>query len=196
MPRVYETTVASILGKVRTLVQDKTQPYRAADSEIIGWINDCIKTVVSLVPQLFIASGSHVCTDGYRQTIINTRAHAVVDVIGVPVADLATLTQFYPGWQAATHGAIQNWMRPVNEPLSFYTYPPSDAGQDLTISFVEVPEDLTSSADFIPLPESYAPAIVSYCVAMVEAKDDESIDTNRAQQSMTDFVGRIRGVGA
>ena len=192
--RTYEVTAQAVIDKVRTLTQDKSAPYRTPDAEILGWLNDCIKTVVALVPQLFTAMGTHTCASGFRQTLSNARAHSLVDVVGVPLADLQTLTQFAPGWQTAAAGAIQNWMRPVNEPLSFYCYPPSAEGQALTIMFVEVPIDLTDGADQIPLPESYEPAIVGYCTSMVEAKDDESVDSARSQQFMADFIGRIKGV--
>lgn len=191
--RIYEVVAQTVITKVRRLTQDESQPYRNADDEILGWINDCIKTVVSLIPQLFLVTGSHVCSSGFRQVLANARAHSFADVVGVPIADLATLTQYAPGWQTAATGTIQNWMRPANEPLSFYCYPPSAEGQSLTISFVEVPFDLTSVDDQIPLPESYEPAVTGYCVSMVEAKDDESVDSNRSQQFMAEFIGRIKG---
>lgn len=190
--RSYEVTAQNIITKVRRLTQDEAAPYRNSDSELLGWLNDAIKTVVSLVPQLFTKIGPHVCTAGFRQTLANARAHSLVEVVGVPLADLGTLTAFAPGWQTATAGAIQNWLQPASEPLSFYCYPPSAEGQTLSVMFVESPAPLTVTTDEVPMPETYEPALTAYCTAMAEMKDDESVDTARAQQSMADFVGRVK----
>lgn len=192
--RTYEVQAQSILTKVRRLTQDEEAPYRNSDAELLGWLNDAISTVVTLSPQLFTKSGYHVCTAGYRQTLSNARAYALADVVGVPLADMATLTAFSPGWHTYPADAIENWMQPANEPLSFYCYPPSADGQTLPIIFVESPAALTSVEDIIPLPESYEPALTSYCTSMAEMKDDESVDTTRSQQAMADFVGRVKGV--
>lgn len=191
--RVYQMKVQDIVTKVRYLTQDETAPYRNQDAEIIHWLNDAIRTVVALVPQLFTSIGTHVCAAGFRQTLSAPRAHSLVDVIGVPAADLQTLTSFAPRWQATQSGPIENWIQPASEPLSFYCYPPSPEGQELLVMFVEAPAALAALSDVVPLPETYEPALVSYCTSMVEMKDDESADTARAQQSMADFVGRIKG---
>lgn len=193
MPRTYEVLVSDIVARVRHVIQDESPPYRTTDAELIRWLNDALKTLATLVPQLFIVSGSHTCVAGSRQTLENTRAMALFDVLGVPEADLAALTLFSPGWQNAAPGAIQNWLRPVSEPLSFYTYPPSTAGQALPIMFVQSPAEITALNATVPVPESYEPALVGYIVGMAESKNDESVDMNRAQTFMADFVGRVKG---
>lgn len=192
--RTYEVTAADIINRVRHLTQDETAPYRTTNQEMLRWLSDAVKAVSTLVPELFIKTGTHTCRAGFRQILEIARATALVDVIGVQEADAATLTLFSPGWQTATQGVIQNWLRPAGDQLGFYTYPPSPVDQAIPVLFVESPEEITSLDDQIPLPESYEPALVGYCTSMAESKDDESVDAGRAQTFMADFVGRVKGV--
>lgn len=191
MPRTV--TIQHIADKVRTVTNDTASPYRTEDPEIIGWVNDCVSSCVSIVPQLFTKQGTHTATAGTRQDVVLERSAGLVDVLGVPPADLAALTAFKPGWQADDAGPIQNWLRPANETLSFFTYPPQAGGEEIPIVYIEAPAKMTLITDIIPLPEVYEPAIVAYCVSMVEAKDDEHVLSQRSAQFMADFAGRIKG---
>jgi hypothetical protein len=192
--RTYELPASSVISKVRIITQDQdSDEYRNADSEILGWLNDAINTVLSIIPGLFVQEIEHTCTPGVKQTTSEARAIRVNDVIGVPVCDIKSLTLFAPGWQQAAQGAIQNWMPVDNSPLSFYTYPPSVEGATIQISAVISPTPLVSTDDLIPLPESFEPALVEYCAGMTQVKEDESIDFQRQQALMNSFIARVSG---
>lgn len=193
MPRTYTVTVQNVIDKVRILTNDTETPYRTEDSEITGWLNDAIKATLTLLPQLFTQTANYTCSAGSRQVLDTNLAHSLIEVIGVPYADYATMSAFNPQWQTDAAGAIQNWLRLGNEPLVFFAYPKQAGGETLTIMYVAIPAALTSTTDNVPLPETYAPALVAYCVSMVESKDDEHVNSNRAQAAMADFVGRITG---
>lgn len=193
MPRTFQTTVQDVIDKVRILTQDTATEYRTSDAELIGWLNDALATLVTLIPQHFTAMDTHACTAGSRQVIATNRAHSLVEVVGVPFADYAAMSAFNPAWQAGAAGAIQNWLRAVNEPLVFFAYPKQVGGETLSVMLVKAHDELTAVGDTISLPETFEPALVAYCVAMTEHKDDEHVDNNRAQSAMADFVGRITG---
>lgn len=193
MPRTFQATVQDVIDKVRTLTQDTTATYRTSDAELIGWLNDALSTLVALVPQHFTVTDTHTCTAGSRQVIATNRAHSMVEVIGVPFADYAAMSAFKPTWQTDTAGAIQNWLRAVNEPLVFFTYPKQAGGESLSVMLVKAHDELTAVGNTILLPETFEPALVAYCVGMVESKDDEHVNSNRAQAAMADFAGRITG---
>lgn len=193
MPRTYTTLVSDVVTKTRIITNDLTQTYRASDAEIIGWLNDCLSTVVAILPQLFVVEGTHTCVAGARQTLANDRAHSLVEVSGVPYADYAAMSAFMPTWKTVASGTIQNWLRSTTEPLDFFTYPQQAGGEVLPILYVESPVKLTLTTDVIPLPETYEPALVAYCVGMVESKDDQHVNSGRAAQHMTDFAARIKG---
>lgn len=194
MVRTYNTTVQDIADEVRFLTQDtQADAYRTSNTEIIGWLNDALYSLLSLVPQLFVTTGTYTTSSGSRQVLDLSLAHTLVEVIGVPQADYASLSAFNPAWQSAASGTIQNWLRALNEPLGFFVYPPSAGGVSLTVLYVKAHTELTATTDTIQLSEVYKPALVAYCTAMVEAKEDENVDNNRAAQQMADFVGRITG---
>lgn len=194
MARTYTLTCQNVIDKVRYVTNDtKATNYRTLDAEIVDWINQCIKTVLTVIPSLFTKTDAHSCQEGYTQTLEFTQAHSLLDVVGIPPADLAVLTQFQPSWQNTAPGPMQNWIPLPNSPLTFYCYPPSQVAQLVPVRYAETPLPLTLPADLIPLPESYEPALVSYCVGMTEAKDDESVNSNRAQAFMADFAARIKG---
>lgn len=193
MPRTYTLLVSTVLAKVRRLIQDETSPFRYNNDELIGWLNDAIASMVNLVPGLFTSMVTHTCSSGYRQTIVNTRAAALLDIIGVVPADMTSLTRFTPNWQTAPNGTIANWMRNPAEPLSFFCYPPSAEGQVLSALIVEKPATLSATSDLVPVPEHYEPALVDYVASMAQFKDDEHVDTNRQQQLMANFAARVKG---
>lgn len=189
-----ELTAGSIIDKVRIILQDTdTSELRDDDSEFIGWINDAINTVLSLMPELFSKFGDHVCTAGVNQTVVLPRAVQLLDVVGVPICDQATLTQFAPGWQNATPGAAKNYMRSPGDKLGFRVYPPAAANAVIPIEYVESPAPLTTRADKVPLPESFEPALVEYVAGFAQMKEDESINFQRQQALMSSFVARITG---
>jgi hypothetical protein len=191
--RTYAATVNDVISRVREVINDKEIAYRNGDNEILLWINDAINSVLVNIPALFAKIGQHACSQGVLQEVRLSRAHLVLDIIGVPVADIAALSRFMPGWSSMAAGPIQNWAAIPNSPLAFYCYPPSSDAQIIPILYAESPAPITSIAAVIPLPETYVPALVDYCVGMCESKDDESVNSNRASQFMADFVARVRG---
>lgn len=193
MARTYTLLCSEVLAKARYVLQDSTAPYRNTDPEMLGWINDTIKTILSLVPGLFTDVVQHVCEAGFEQKLTNERASGFFSVVGVPEGDLDTLTLFSPGWQNAAQGPIVNWLRAANDPLGFYCTPPATAGQTLQVNAVITPTPLTLLTDLIPVPEAYEPAIIDYIVAMAQLKDDEAVDAARQQLLMANFASRIKG---
>ena len=194
MARTYNTTCQMIIDKVRYITNDTKVTYRNSDAEIIGWINNCVDATLSQRPLLFATSTQIMLDQGYWQTVTSARAHSIIDLVGVPQADVTALTKFRPNWMLDAFGPIQNWMPLPNSPLSFYCYPPSQAGQLLYAIIATSPVPMDTPDDLIPLPETYEGAVVAYCVSMVEAKDDESVLSQRSAQFMQDYVGRIKGM--
>lgn len=194
MTRTYQLTAGNVISKARYILQDESDgTYRWSNKELIGWLNDAINSMLGIVPALFSETVQHTCSAGYRQTIVNARSVALIEIVGVPPADVAVLAQFMPGWQTAAPGAIKNWMRIEGDQLSFYCTPPSADGQPLQAVVVVSPIPMDSTTDILPVPENYEPALVDYVVAMAQAKDDESIDMNRMQLFQANFAARVKG---
>lgn len=190
MPRTYQLTVGKVISKARALLQDDREPYRDPDDLLIGRLNDALSVLASLLPGLFSTTATHTTTAGYLQTIVTARAIELIDVVDTPVCDFATLTQFVPGWTAATPGAIKNWMRTPDNPLGFYCYPPSSGGQSLPVLLAAAPAPLTVPGDLVPIPESYEPVLVDYIASVSQLQDDEQSAYGRERDLMKAALDR------
>lgn len=185
-------TVSGVVNKVRIILQDlDAENYRTPDSEIIGWLNDALNAVLSVLPGLFIKQAAHSCVAGARQEVGFDRAVALADVVGVPQCEQKALTEFAPGWMSGAQGAAKNWMRDPSSQKVFRVYPPSTAGQSLPVDYVESPAPLFNLTDVIPVPESFEAALVDYCAGMTQLKEDESISFERQQLLINNFKARI-----
>lgn len=167
---------------------------RQQDSEMLAALNDALNAMVGLHQGLFETDGAHTCVAGYLQTLENSRAVQILDVVGLPEADLVSLAQFRPGWTTEAQATPKNWMRAAGDALRFMTYPPAQAGSALSVRFVKAPDTLTATSDLIPLPENYEPALVEYLVGRIEMKDDEHVESGRAQSLMDRFAANVKAL--
>lgn len=188
--------VGDVLDKARVIVNDNDPDgYRQDDPTLIGWLNDALATVCTIIPGLFTQAISHTCVAGYRQTLEYDRAVALVDIPGLPPADASALSLFKPGWKSQTAGSAVNWMRPSGEePLVFHLYPPSEAGQKLDVVAIVAPDPLSSRTSAVPVPENLLPALVDYVVAIHESQDDEHTNSGKQAAAMNQFAARISGL--
>lgn len=195
MSRTWTLTVGGVIDQARIIVNDNDPDgYRQTDAQIMTWLDGAMATLVSVLPGQFIEEALHTCVSGYRQTVTVTRAVALHDIVGIPPGDMATLSAFMPMWRSADKAAAKNWMRPSGEePLTFYLYPPSPAGQQLNLTIVRQPEPFTARSNTIRLPENLLPALVDYVVSMIEYQDDEHVNSGRQAAAMNQFAARISG---
>ena len=195
------TPQTDIFPKVRALLNDETTPYRWKDSELLGWVDECLDVLVDIRPDLFNSIGEHTCVTGAEQELVLPRVRQfqeVTRIVGggaVLPTNRVVLDQFKPGWYSDTQAAALNWMPHPESFKKFYLYPPSPDGQVVEVRYVQAHQSLASVSDAINLPENYAAAITAYVVARSEAKDDEQINANRMQQFLSDFDGMVKGGG-
>jgi hypothetical protein len=194
-------TPNDILSGVRTLLNDKTPPYRNGNDELLGRINDCLGVMLDMRPDLFITSDEHTCTAGAEQVCTFERLRQVVEVPRVvggnalTVADRLTLDQFRPGWYQDTEADAQHWIQHPKSIERFYLYPPSPAGQVVEVRFLQAHAAITALDSVIDIPENYQSAIEAFVVNRAESKDDEHVNSGRAAAFMSDFAGMIGAGG-
>jgi len=187
------STAQDIVTRVRDVINDTSATPRNSNEEIFRWISDALSLASTSVPRLFSKTADMICSAGYLQTLAFTRALSFIEVIGFPQVDVASLTAFAPGWKMDTAGPIQHWFPSADSPKSFCVYPPSQGDQTITVTYVESPAPVTSASDVLNVPDVVIPAVVQFCVGMVESKDDEHVNSNRAAQAKADFVALIKG---
>jgi hypothetical protein len=197
MPRTYTLIASQVLTSARALLADAhpTLPARSSEADLLRALNDALAAMVALVPGLFSVQAQHVCDDGYLQELQAERASMFLDVIGMPEADPATLSQFAPGWQAMATGKPENYMRVPGDPLRFMVYPPASQGEDLQIRFVQLPPTITFASSALPLPEAFAPALAEYIAGRVSLADDEHMNSGRATALNERFAMAVKAMG-
>lgn len=198
------TPQTDIIPQVRRLLQDEiASSYRWSDAELLGWITAALDAIVDLRPELFNAQFTHVCTAGVEQELVEPRVRQfqeVVRIVGGPAVTPTSreiLDLFNPAWPTTASGAAIHWMPHPESFKKFYVYKPAAAGQQLLVRCVQSHAPITATTDSINLPENYAPAIQAFVIYRAESKDDEQINSGRAQAFMSDFAGMIgAGKGA
>lgn len=175
-----------------------TGVLRQLDAELVAYVNEGIKEVATLRPDLFITVGDLTCaTDKAEQGITFLDAAKLLDVLcihggaAITPIDRATLDQFSPGWRTDPPGPAEHWMPIEGDPLRFLLYPPAPMGQTVDVKYVRNPGTYALD-DLIPdLPASYAPALADYVVYRAEMKDDEHVIGQRAAAHYTAFKTKI-----
>jgi hypothetical protein len=171
---------------------------RYSPADLLQYANDALDQIVKVVPQLFYVYDNFTCVEGSLQSLSFDNSVALVDVKrvqngnAVTRSDVGILDDFSPGWRLGPTGAAKHWMPLADDPRRFLVYPPAPANQVLEVLRVAVPLEFTETADTW-LPAQLADAISDYIVYRAESRDDEYVNSNRAAQFFTSFVGKVKG---
>lgn len=195
------TTPADLITTARTLYNDADSTlYRRSDLELLGYVNDGIREVSGLRPELFNTIGDMTCVPGdVEQKLTFEDAQAIVNVLcihggnAITRFDLAVMDAFIPGWRAVAAGAAQQWTALPGDPLRFLIYPKALANQVLDIVYVRIPLTLGLADPITEVPAAYTPALVDYIVYRAESADDEHSNSGRATAHYQAFVAKIKG---
>jgi hypothetical protein len=175
-------------------------PYatRYSPADLLQYANDALDQIVKVIPQFFYVYDDFTCAEGPLQSLSFDNSIALVDVKrvqngnSVTRSDVSILDDFSPGWRLGPEGTAKHWMPFGDDPRRFLVYPPSPANQVLEVLRVAVPLEFTETADTW-LPAQLSDAISDYIVYRAESRDDEYVNSNRAAQFFTSFVGKIKG---
>lgn len=186
------------IATARSILKDAgVVTYTAAD--LLRYANDALDAILTLAPQWFHTRATLACLDGdTEQTLSFADAHALVTVervVGgnaVLYCDRATLDRYNPAWESDTAAAAVNWMPSASSPVAFSIYPKAPVSQSLEVVYVRVPGEYADSAD-TGLPDTLAPAVADYIVAMAMAQDDEHVLAQRSAQFMNAFTAFFAG---
>lgn len=183
---------------------------RYSDAEFLDYMKDGLREAAVLRPDLFSVFTTMQCAVGVEQDprIAHPETFILVDVLGISggdelwECDYATFKAWLPSWRRAPGGPAENWMRAPGDPNKqpspkFYVTPPSlGASQVLDICIVDTAGiDALTLDSRVPLPEPYVPAIEAYMIFRAETRDDEHVNTQRAQLFQGAFANQL-GTGS
>lgn len=187
-------TPSEVITEARRLIQDTKTPYRYSDAVMLGFVNQTLKRMVLLRPDLFAVIADFSTTTG---TVLqscpadSTRLIEIFQVKGgdaVTEANRATLDRTVPGWQNEAPGQPVNFMRHVRNPNRFFVYPAPAAGVVLVGEYAQTPPDYDLDDEITYPTDAYFPAAVDGVVFLAESIDNEHVNSGRAKLFQDSFV--------
>lgn len=190
-------TPATVIAEVRRLVQDERVPYRYSDAVLLGYVNQTLKRISTIRPDLFSVIGNIPTTEGSVVQTLPDSAVRLVDVFSVVgggaimEVNREDMSRAHPDWVNAAAGTPVNYMRHVKNPRQFFLYPPPAAGVELFGEYAYAPADYTLSQEIDVLPDAYMPVLVDGTVFLAESIDDEHVQSGRAKLFYDSFVQQL-----
>lgn len=186
-------TPEQVLTEVRRLIQDTDSTrYRYTDTALLGHLNQVIKRVCHVRPDLFIVHGDIPTQAGKTLQTLPDGAVRLVEIYHIKGGEAITetvretLDETYPGWHAETAGTPNNYVRHIRNPDKYFLSPPPVAGTILVGEYVQSPPNYTSKQQ-IELSDVYFPILVDGTVWLAESIDNEHINSGRAEMYKKSF---------
>lgn len=187
-------TPADVIAEVRILIQDSLAPNRYSDVVLLGFVNQTLKRMSLLRPDLFGFIGDIPLTANSALQSTPGNSGRLIEIFGVKDGNSMTevsrdmLDQNYPGWLVSTPGTPVNFMRHVRNGNRFFVYPRPTAGIILTGEYVQAPPAYTLSQSIALLPDTYLPVVVDGTLFLAESVDDEHVNSGRAKLFQDTFA--------
>ena len=192
---------SAIINKAATLLFDANN-VKWARSELLSWVNDAQRAIVSMIPEANSTLLVHQLVAGVRQPL-PAGTWMLLDVVrnmgtagttpgrAIQRVDRVTLDESNPSWQSATSAAEATvYMYSLRDRGAFLIYPPSTGSNRVELFYSKHPVDI-AEASAIGVEDIYVPAIVDYVLARAFSKETQYGNPSKAaqyNQSFTLFV--------
>lgn len=190
-------TPSEIITDVRRIIQDVDTPYRYSDTELLGYVNQTLKRMSVLRPDLFGEIGDIPVTPDTSIQALPSDALRLIDIFqvkdgsAITEVDRETMSRSHPTWMSEASGVPTNFMRHVKNAERFFLYPRPTAGTILIGEYARVPSDYGLTDTITAPSESYMPVIVDGTVFLAESIDDEHVNTGRAKLFLDLFTSQL-----
>jgi len=187
-------TPQEVITEVRTLVQDTRTPPRYSDTVMLGFVNQTLKRMVVLRPDLFSTITNITTTpDVVNQTLPTTAVRLVelFQVVGgtsLEEVEWERFTRTYPQWTTDPAGTPTKYIRHPRNPRAYFLYPRPRSGITLLGEYVVTPANYALASNIDVLPDAYFGALVDGVVFLAESVDNEHVNSNRAKLFFDSFV--------
>jgi hypothetical protein len=178
-------TVASILTKVSTILQDPTN-IRWPTNELVLWLNDGQREVSLYKPNAFVINSAVICAAGTKQTL-PASAISLIDIVrnmgtngttpgnSIRTVSREILDTQVPNWHSATPSAtVKHFVYTPLDSKTYYVYPPQPTtGQGyVELVYAAAPTDALIDG-VISIDDIYVTALISYILFRAYSKDAE-----------------------
>lgn len=186
-------TPNDVITEVRRLITDNRAPYRYSDAIMLGMVNQSIKRMSVVRPDLFTFVGDVATTAGEVLQTLPTGGLRLVEIFAVKdggaiiEVDRRTLDRMNPAWPSDAAGVPVNFMRHPRSPTKYFLHPKPTDPTTLIGEYVLSPEDYEIDAT-INLPDGYFTPLVDCTVFLSQSVDDEHINSGRAKLFYDSFM--------
>ena len=186
-------TVASILGRANTLLNDKTWT-RWTKQELLDYYNDATRAIVLVRPDAHTKNVAFSCAAGTKQ-VLPADALRLIEVLRnasgrvINFTERKALDDSYPDWHSTnTATRVEAYTYDDRDPKTFYLYPGPAANVSIDIVYSVAPqaklladvEDDTNPA-IADLDDIYINPLIDFILYRAFSKDAEySANSNRA----------------
>ena len=187
-------TPSLVITEVRRLIQDENAPVRYSDATLLGFVNQTLKRMAMLRPDLFTTVADIPTVSGQVYQAIPAAGSRLVEIFGVSGGDAIEevnrdeFDRAYPAWQSDAAGVPTKYMRHTRNPKGFFLYPRPQAGVQLLAEYVVSPPDYTLLQAIITPADEYFSTIVDGTVFLAESVDNEHVSSGRAKLFYDSFV--------
>ena len=187
-------TPAEVITEARSLIQDTRVPYRYSDTVLLGFVNQTIKRMVMLRPDLFITQANITTAPNVVEQTLPSTAVRLVDIFrtvtgtAVEEVDRDQFDRAYPAWVNDPAGLPVKYMRHPRNPRAYFLYPRPSTGVVLVAEYVDTPPTYTIAQTISVLPDAYFSVLVDGTVFLAESVDNEHVNTNRAKLFQDSFI--------
>lgn len=191
-----------------SLLNDPTN-IRFSVPELLGWLNEGIRKICSVIPGAYTKNISQICVAGTEQTLPSdckvllriprnkgtsgTTDGPAITQVPQSVLDVLVVNGVYGGWhQATANNVAQHFVYNKDTPNKFYLYPPQPSSSPgyVQIQYLATPTDLTSG-QAIPIDDTYASDLIDYQVFRANLKETDVSDVNVAISFEKRFIDSI-----
>jgi hypothetical protein len=193
-------TPGDVIADVRVLINDTRSPYRNSDNTLLGFVNQTIRRMAMLRPDLFTSIVDITTTPNVNVQTLPSNAVRLVEIFqvkggtAIEEVDRDTFNRAYPQWTTDPAGVPTKYMRHPRNPRAYFLYPRPSTGTVVIGEYVITPNLYTINDVIQVLPDAYFSTLVDGVMFLTESIDDEHVLSGRAKMFMDSFTQGL-GVG-
>ena len=200
------TDAKTIIDKASVILGD-VAATRWTTAELLGWLNDGQRELVSISPPVNIKNIALQLVSGVKQALPSDGI-LLMDIphnlgsLGTTVGTLINhvpkeiMLKRIPGWTTTmANGIVKHYVYSVSDPLIFYVYPPQPASPkyvECVYSAIPVLISNANAGTKITINDTYQNALLDYLLYRAFIKDSDSANqTARGQEHYKMFIGSV-----
>lgn len=187
-------TPQDVLIDVRRLIQDESTPYRYSNTTLLGFVNQIIRRMVMLRPDLFTTVTTISTTPNVSEQTLPATAVRLVEIFrvqngtSIEEVDRDIFDRTYPQWTTDAAGTPTKYIRHPRNPRAYFLYPRPTSGIVLIGEYVVTPPTYGNLDPITVLPDAYFPSLVDGTVFLAESVDNEHVNSGRAKLFYDSFT--------